>query len=75
MMLSIVIQVFITITAPTAVWLLSKGLRNSACVVGLMSQVGFFLLYATGSQYIMFIPTLIYVLVWIDCLRRVNGKQ
>ena len=75
MMLSIIIQVFITVTAPTAVWLLSKNLRASACVVGLMSQVGFFLLYLTNNQYIMFIPTLIYLLVWIGCLRRSSGKQ
>lgn len=66
--MSLILQIFLAITAPTAIYLLGHGYHKSACVLGLASQVGFFLLFGLARQWIMFIVCTIYILVWIGNL-------
>jgi hypothetical protein len=63
--IDILFQIFIAITAPLAVLLLGWGYRRIACFVGLLSQVAFFGWFTSTGKYVMFIPTLIYTVVWI----------
>jgi len=74
MMLSTILQIYITVTAPTAIYLLGHGHRKSACTIGLASQVGFFLLFGLAGQHIMWIPTVFYSLVWLSNWREKNEK-
>lgn len=62
----IALQIFLAITAPTAVYLLGHGHRKSACVIGLCSQVGFFLLFGLCHQWIMWLPCVFYTISWIS---------
>lgn len=74
---SIVLQVYITLTAPTAVYLLGHRYRKTACIAGLCSQVSFLALFLVSNQLIMLIPTAIYTLSWISNWRSkdIKGKH
>ena len=74
-MLSIIIQICTACTAPTALYLLGHGFRKSSCVIGACSQIGFFLLFTISEQWIMYIPTLVYSLVWISNWRGRSGRK
>lgn len=74
-MLSTIIQIYTACTAPTALYLLGHGFRKSSCVIGACSQIGFFLLFTISEQWIMYIPTFIYSLVWISNWKERNGRK
>ena len=65
-MVGTLLQIFVTLTAPTAIWLLGRGYRHAACVVGLVSQIGFAGMFAWYGQWLMIVPTLLYSVVWVS---------
>lgn len=70
--MNILIQIFITLTAPTAVWLLGHNYRRTACIIGLLSQLGFLTLFVYNKQFVMLLPTFFYTIVWISNWRKIK---
>jgi len=55
-MIDWILQGYITMTAPLAVYLLGRGKRRLACIVGLASQAGFAGLFGPLCLRISIIP-------------------
>jgi Na+-driven multidrug efflux pump len=72
-MVELLLQIYIALTAPTAIYLLGHNHRKSACIIGLVSQVGFFLLFGLARQWIMWLPCVFYTISWVSNWRGRNG--
>jgi len=74
-MTEIIVQLFITATAPIAVFLLGRNRHRSACILGLLSQVGFIVLFTLGKQWLLFIPSILYTISWITTWPKKREKM